>query len=74
MDPAAIVTLIGSIISVGMQAVQAGKDAAPYIKLIYDDITGKAPSEVDQQDVEAKLAALSADIQRPLDPEMPGEL
>lgn len=75
MNPEAIIALIGTVITVATAAAKAGMDAAPFAKIIWDDIVNKkVVTAEDQASVEAKLAVLSADIQQPIQPEQPDDV
>lgn len=72
MDSTAILAIITQVLQVAALAVQAGKDAEPFAKILYDAFFGKAPQDVTQADLvalEAQLDALSAELQAPLPPE-----
>lgn len=72
MDPITIISTILGVINVASKAIEFGKDAAPFIKAIIDQFEGKSPSEITQADLdalEAKVDALSAELQMPLPPE-----
>lgn len=73
MDALGIIAIINAVLGAASTAVNFGKDVAPYFEIIKNDILGKPASEVDQAAIEAKIAELSADIQKPLDAEEPDE-
>jgi hypothetical protein len=65
-----VVSAINTAINVGATLIQAGKDAAPVAKLIYDTFIDK--KEVTQAELEAFQAEtdrLSEELQAPLPPE-----
>jgi hypothetical protein len=67
---AAVVDAINTAINVGSTLIQAGKDAAPVAKLIYDTFVDK--KDVTQEQLEAFQAdtdRLSEELQAPLPPE-----
>lgn len=72
-----ILETIKTVISVANTAVQAGKDAAPYVTALYDTFTGKSPKEITQEDLDALRAqvnALHERFQEPLPPAEPDDL
>jgi hypothetical protein len=63
----AIVGAINSAITVAGALVQAGKDAAPVAKLIYDTFVGKEEiTEAELEAFQAESDKLSAELQAPL--------
>lgn len=74
MDPITIVATISSVIKIAQAAVQAGKDAAPFIKAIYNTFAGK--TEVTQADLDGLIAEsnrLRAELHLPLPSPEEGE-
>jgi hypothetical protein len=74
MDPLTIVSTISTVIKVAQAAVQAGKDAAPFIKAIYNTFAGK--TEVTQADLDKLIAEsdrLRVELHLPLPPPEEGE-
>lgn len=72
MNPLAIIATIQTVIQVAQTAIQAGKDAAPFIVALKNTITGKKPEQITQEDLdelEARIDALSEEFQQPLPPE-----
>lgn len=72
MDVLAILSAVTAAIKVAQLAIDAGKSAAPIIKVIYDRVTNKPPEKVTQDDLDA-LALVSdqmtEQLLRPLDPD-----
>ena len=72
MNPATILTTILGVIDAAKQAINLGEDAAPFISALYDQLSGKTVDEITQADLdtlEAKVDALSDELQSPLPPE-----
>lgn len=68
MDPIAILAAINTAVTIANAAIKAGQDAAPYLRAIYDNISGVS-GEITQENLEALQAsvdALSAELQLPL--------
>lgn len=75
MDAAAIIALVGSIITVASKAVELGQDVTPFAEAIYNDLINKKTiSAADLATLEQKIADLEAKALAPLDPELPDEL
>ena len=73
MDPLSIIAAINGAITLANAAVKIGQDAAPYVKALYDTVSGKAPADVTQADLdelEARIDALSDELQAPLPDEI----
>lgn len=71
MDPASIIALISSVIKlavdVGPGVIKAVEDAAPFAEAIYENlIHGQVVTPDQMASLEAKLQALSDDLQTPL--------
>lgn len=74
MDPITIFASINGILALANAAIEAGKDAAPYIQALYNTFSGKDIGEITEAELaelQAKVDALHADIQEPLPPEEP---
>lgn len=70
MDPLTIVASINAAITLANAAIQAGRDAAPYAQAIYDNLLGDAEiTQADLEALQARVDALSAELQAPLPPE-----
>lgn len=75
MNPAAIVALIASVISVATSAIKLGADAAPFAQAIWDHLVNKkVVTEADGAALEARIAELSAQLQASLPPEQPDDV
>lgn len=74
MNVASIISAISTAIKVAQAAVEAGKDAAPFIKAIWNTFAGK--TTVTQADLDALVAEtdrLRAELHLPLPDPEPGE-
>jgi len=75
LNPEQIIALINLAMQGAAVVIQAGKDAAPFAKAIYDDIVGKQTITPEEgAAIEAKIAQLTEDILRPIDPALPNEI
>jgi len=73
MDPATIISTIGTVITEAVQlgptVIKAAEDAEPFAQLIYGLFTGTNVTQAQLDALQANLAALSAQLQEPLLPD-----
>lgn len=70
MNPEAIIATVTTVIGFATEAIQAGRDAAPYFLALYNTFKG-GTDDVTQEDLDALIATVTAlhnDFQTPLDP------
>jgi hypothetical protein len=66
MSLASIVGTIGTVISVAQAAIQAGKDAAPFLAALKNYFSKDEPTQEDLDALAAETDRLSAELQLPL--------
>ena len=70
MNPLAIISVISTVIQVAQAAIQAGKDAAPFINALRQTLGGTGEITQEQLDaLEAQIDKLSDELDVPLPPE-----
>lgn len=70
MTAAAIIAAIESAIEIANVAIRLGKDAMPFVLAIRDMLSGKTDvTQADLDALEARIDALSVELQLPLDDE-----
>lgn len=70
MDAQAIIAVVTAVATAAKIAIEAGRDAAPYIDALYQTFTGKEEiSEEELTALQERSDALSAELQAPLPPE-----
>lgn len=79
MDIGSIVSVIGNVIKTAVDltpgVIKTVEDAAPFAELIWDHLVNKKViTQSDLNDLDAKLAALSARIQAELPPEQADDI
>lgn len=67
------VSTVSGIIGTVHAAYEAGKNITPYIEAIKNTFDGKTPSEDEIATLNARIAALEAEIDAPLPPKEDGE-
>lgn len=68
------VSTLSSVIGTVHAVYTAGKDITPFVQAISDTFTKPgAPTEADMAALDAKIAALEADVDSPLPPKEDGE-
>lgn len=79
MDPATIITLIGTVIKTAVDltpaVIKTVSDAEPFAQTIWNNLVNKKViTPEDLSTLEAQLTALSAQLQAPLPAEQPDDV
>jgi hypothetical protein len=77
MDPLAIANAVLAAIQVATKAapivIKGVEDGKVFAVTLWQSITGKPPTAEDEAAIDALIASLTADLEKPLPPAQPGD-